>query len=90
MEKNEIQEGDFINLNPPRLFIFEQNQNNINDVRIIIDKNDILLHYPSDDIITFKNIDEEIIKNIRKNKKMEIFEIKEFSGYIKEVYIARL
>lgn len=86
----EEQHGDFINLNPPRLFIYEQKQNNINDVRIVIDKKDIQLHYPSDDIIVLKNINENILKNIIKNKKIEVFEIKSNSGNISNVYIAKL
>lgn len=66
------------------LFIYTTFEVNVDDVRFYLDEEDgnqsLLLHYPSDLMITIPLKNEDIYKKLRKSKILRVFEVDTVDG----------
>lgn len=80
----------FLNGEPLNLIIFHQYQSYLENVKIILKEDKLLLHYFSDDVVEIKNISEELNKQIVEDKKIIVWEVSPFTGELLEKYEATL
>lgn len=73
---------------PINLMVFHQYQIKLNNVKVLTKENSIFIHYPSDHILKIDDVPEEVISQIKKEKKVEMWEINPLTGRIVENYIA--
>ena len=75
---------------PVVLFIFNQYQDDIEDVKLTFNKNILNIHYPSDDIIFLEITEKRIYSRINSLKKMIVIEADELDGEIIALYEAEI
>lgn len=75
---------------PVVLFIFNQYQDDIEDVKLTFKKNILNIHYPSDDIIFLEITEKRIYSRIKFLGKMIIIEADELDGEIIALYEAEI
>ena len=80
----------FISKDIVNIAVYHQYQVFLNSVKLIPSDNNILLHYPSDDVLLLKDIDKEILEKIKKDKKILVWELCPHTGDIMETYHAEI
>jgi len=75
---------------PVVLFIFNQYQDDIENVKLTFNKNILNIHYPSDDIIFLEITEKRIYSRIISLKKIIVIEADELDGEIIALYEAEI
>lgn len=75
---------------PVILFIFNQYQDDIENVKLTFNKNILNIHYPSDDIIFLEITEKKIYSRIISLKKIIVIEADELDGEIIALYEAEI
>lgn len=75
---------------PVILFIFNQYQDDIENVKLTFNKNILNIHYPSDDIIFLEITEKRIYSRIISLKKIIVIEADELDGEIIALYEAEI
>jgi len=73
---------------PINIMVFHQYQIKITNVKVLTSGNDVFIHYPSDHILKIDNVPDKVIEQVKKEKKVEMWEISPVTGKIIENYIA--
>lgn len=78
------------NEDPIVLFIFNQYQDNIENVKLTFNKNILNIHYPSEDIIFLEISEKRVYSRIKSLSKIIVIEVDELDGEIIALYEAEI